>query len=69
MFEKVVMYLVTAKYGMENGHITWSNMRADCEKMVKEIYEKEGAEKLLAQQRREAQAQAKAEEYVLMASL
>ncbi|MFM7987415.1 MAG: hypothetical protein ACKPKO_49695, partial [Candidatus Fonsibacter sp.] len=58
LFEKVVIYLVTARYGMENGTITWSNMRMDCEKIVKGIDEKEGAEKLLERQRREAHAKA-----------
>ena len=68
MFEKVVIYLVTAKYGMENGTITWSNMRMDCEKIVKAIDEKEGAEKLLAQQRLAAQ-QTKSAEDADMAAL
>ena len=69
LFEKVIMYLVAAKYGMENGTISWSNMRADCEKMVKEIDEKEGAAKLLARQQRETQVQAKAEGDAVMDSL
>ena len=69
LFEKVIMYLVTAKYGMENGTIAWSNMRSDCEKMVKEIDEIEGAAKLLAQQLREAHAQTKADGDADMASL